>query len=185
MLADTLDAWCRASSAAAPDYAAEVPFRRWDHSEVTELKSFCMRDVGPLLVQVYDPDRLGCNTGRSYCRHAAFIDGLDLFADKVFKISPEDECKLGSCKLDRSDNTAVPFPATACTQLLHIQPSSLVSLGWLCDAGMPQIGSVPAAVHRSCLRCRTWQPGLNFGSSSPIPRHEGLVFLVSWISSFA
>ena len=31
--ADTLDAWCRTAGVAAADFATEVPFQRWDHSE--------------------------------------------------------------------------------------------------------------------------------------------------------
>ncbi|CAE7538712.1 msl3 [Symbiodinium natans] len=70
--ADTLDAWCRTAGVAAADFATEVPFQRWDHSEV------------------YDPDPNSQKRGTSCCRHAAFIDGLDLFASSTFSMLPEE-----------------------------------------------------------------------------------------------
>eukprot|EP00439_Symbiodinium_sp_Y106_P087157 s46_g40.t3 len=70
--ADTVDDWCRTSITAAADYATEVPFRRWDHSEV------------------YDPDDSSLNKVKSACRHAAFLDGVELFTSHAFKMPEQD-----------------------------------------------------------------------------------------------
>ena len=40
--------------------------------------------------QVYDPDPNSQKRGTSCCRHAAFIDGLDLFASSTFSMLPEE-----------------------------------------------------------------------------------------------
>ncbi|CAE7676373.1 pks5, partial [Symbiodinium sp. CCMP2456] len=70
--ADTVDDWCRTSITAAADYATEVPFRRWDHSEV------------------YDPDDSSVKKAKSACRHAAFLDGVELFPSHAFKMPEQD-----------------------------------------------------------------------------------------------
>eukprot|EP00927_Polykrikos_kofoidii_P038815 TRINITY_DN33257_c0_g1_i1.p1 TRINITY_DN33257_c0_g1~~TRINITY_DN33257_c0_g1_i1.p1 ORF type:complete len:1086 (+),score=166.97 TRINITY_DN33257_c0_g1_i1:241-3498(+) len=60
--------WFQASSL-GPDYVSEVPATRWDHDEI------------------YDPDPESWREGKSYCRHAAFMEGVELFDHQVFNIS--------------------------------------------------------------------------------------------------
>merc|ERR1712216_215256 len=66
-----LEAWYQASLS-GPDYVTEVPVQRWDHSKV------------------YDPDPESWRNYKSYCKHAAFIEGVELFDCKMFDISPNE-----------------------------------------------------------------------------------------------
>eukprot|EP00929_Paragymnodinium_shiwhaense_P007314 TRINITY_DN111235_c0_g1_i1.p1 TRINITY_DN111235_c0_g1~~TRINITY_DN111235_c0_g1_i1.p1 ORF type:complete len:1193 (-),score=289.97 TRINITY_DN111235_c0_g1_i1:44-3622(-) len=66
---DCVTSWFKAS-VAGPDYVTEVPSTRWDHSEI------------------YDPDLESWKRHKSYCKHAAFIDGVEMFDCKMFDISP-------------------------------------------------------------------------------------------------
>lgn len=56
----------------APDLVVEVPLLRWDHSEV------------------YDPDPDSWRRFKSYCKHASFMDGIELFDCKMFSMSPNE-----------------------------------------------------------------------------------------------
>lgn len=66
-----MDSWIGAASS-APDYAREVPFLRWDHS------------------QYYDPDPESLAMGKTNCRHGNFMDGVELFDNKFFDITVEE-----------------------------------------------------------------------------------------------
>lgn len=59
-------------STVAPDYVTEVPMLRWDHTEV------------------FDPDFESWRQFKSYCRHASFMDGIELFDCKMFSMSPNE-----------------------------------------------------------------------------------------------
>nr|AQS99256.1 type I polyketide synthase [Gambierdiscus excentricus] len=61
---------------AAPDFATEVPFRRWDHREI------------------YNPDPEGWTKGKSYCKHATFIDGASFFDYRMFKMPEEQAAEM-------------------------------------------------------------------------------------------
>merc|ERR1719271_136447 len=52
------------------DCAEEILLHRWDHS------------------LYYDPDPENIRLGRISCKHAAFIEGLDMFDNKLFHVSP-------------------------------------------------------------------------------------------------
>jgi polyketide synthase-associated protein len=54
------------------DYLTTVPFVRWDHTEV------------------WDSDPESWRRGYSYCRHGAFMDGVELFDCKLFSMSPNE-----------------------------------------------------------------------------------------------
>lgn len=60
--------WCCAL-VGGPDLVTEVPFSRWNHHGLHAM----------------DPDSTA--RGQTYSKHAAFIDGLDLFDNKIFQIS--------------------------------------------------------------------------------------------------
>jgi polyketide synthase-associated protein len=55
------------------DFSEQVPFTRWDHSEF------------------YDPDPDGWRKGKTWVKHFSMIDGIDLFDNKLFGLSPA-EC---------------------------------------------------------------------------------------------
>eukprot|EP00443_Scrippsiella_acuminata_P000781 CAMPEP_0115203272 /NCGR_PEP_ID=MMETSP0270-20121206/18561_1 /TAXON_ID=71861 /ORGANISM="Scrippsiella trochoidea, Strain CCMP3099" /LENGTH=1041 /DNA_ID=CAMNT_0002616721 /DNA_START=40 /DNA_END=3161 /DNA_ORIENTATION=+ len=63
--------WWRISTT-GPDYVTEVPYLRWDHT------------------QVYDEDREGWRQYKSYSRHASFMDGIDLFDCRMFTLTPNE-----------------------------------------------------------------------------------------------
>lgn len=60
--------WCGAETGC--DLLEEVPLCRWDHADV------------------YDPDRESWKWGKTSCNHGSFIDGIELFDNKFFGISP-------------------------------------------------------------------------------------------------
>lgn len=62
------EAWS-SSQMQGPDLVLQVPLARWDHEEV------------------YDPATEGWRSGKTFCRHAGFTDGIDLFDCKLFNIS--------------------------------------------------------------------------------------------------
>jgi len=70
-MCEDLDSFFQSSSS-APDFVTEVPLMRWDHSEV------------------YDPDLESWRRFKSYCRHASFMDGIELFDCKMFSMSPNE-----------------------------------------------------------------------------------------------
>eukprot|EP00440_Ansanella_granifera_P014072 gb/GFBE01015293.1/.p1 GENE.gb/GFBE01015293.1/~~gb/GFBE01015293.1/.p1 ORF type:complete len:1187 (+),score=233.74 gb/GFBE01015293.1/:1-3561(+) len=61
--------WFR-STTAGPDFVTCIPLVRWDHD------------------QVFDTSIDGWKKGKTYARHAAFFDGLELFDARMFSISP-------------------------------------------------------------------------------------------------
>lgn len=62
------DSWFR-SQAAAPDVIVQVPHMRWDHDDA------------------YDPSLEGWRWGKTFCKHGGFVDGVDLFDNKMFGLS--------------------------------------------------------------------------------------------------
>jgi len=54
------------------DYGADVPLSRWDHS------------------QAYDPTPESWKFMKTDCKHASFIDGIDLFDCKMFSMTPNE-----------------------------------------------------------------------------------------------
>jgi polyketide synthase-associated protein len=56
---------------AAPDLVVEVPFQRWDHSTIYDEAEDCWRQDPP----------------KTNCKHASFIEGVDLFDNKMFGLS--------------------------------------------------------------------------------------------------
>eukprot|EP00931_Biecheleriopsis_adriatica_P055598 TRINITY_DN32914_c0_g1_i1.p1 TRINITY_DN32914_c0_g1~~TRINITY_DN32914_c0_g1_i1.p1 ORF type:complete len:1181 (-),score=231.29 TRINITY_DN32914_c0_g1_i1:30-3572(-) len=58
------------SMVAAPDVVGQIPILRWDHNNF------------------YDPSAEGWKRGKTYAKHAAFIDGIELFDARMFGISP-------------------------------------------------------------------------------------------------
>jgi len=67
-VSDIVDQWYQVS-VSAPDYVTDVPLLRWDHDEI------------------YDPDSDSWKYHRSYCKHASFMDGIELFDCKESSIS--------------------------------------------------------------------------------------------------
>ncbi|CAK9043324.1 unnamed protein product [Durusdinium trenchii] len=63
-----VDAWSSAQLW-GPDVVLQVPLTRWDHEEL------------------YDPKPSAWQEGKTYCRHAGFMDGIDLFDYRLFNIS--------------------------------------------------------------------------------------------------
>lgn len=57
------------SQVQGPDLVLQVPLARWDHEEL------------------YDPATDCWRSGKTFCRHAGFTDGIDLFDCKLFNIS--------------------------------------------------------------------------------------------------
>ncbi|CAE8591853.1 unnamed protein product [Polarella glacialis] len=62
------DVWFR-SLCAGTDFVVEVPASRWDHS------------------QVYNPDPDGWKDYKTFCRHGAFMEGIELFDHRNFNVS--------------------------------------------------------------------------------------------------
>ncbi|CAE7696886.1 ppsD [Symbiodinium microadriaticum] len=60
--------WCGAAS--GMDAMQEVPLMRWDHEKF------------------YDPDDNSWRLYRTFSRHMSFVDGVDLFDNKMFSITP-------------------------------------------------------------------------------------------------
>lgn len=60
------------ASTAGPDYVVDVPLARWDH------------------VPVFDADPESWRYYKSYCHHAAFMDGIELFDNKFFGLAPNE-----------------------------------------------------------------------------------------------
>lgn len=65
---DEADFFCALSR--GPDLVAEVPIARWDHS------------------RWYDTDPEGWKQNKTTCRHAAFMEGVELFDSKFFGLAP-------------------------------------------------------------------------------------------------
>lgn len=66
-----MDNWFK-STAAGVDYASEVPNIRWNHEEY------------------WDPNPDGWQMGKTYCRHGSFAEGIELFDNKFFNLSPNE-----------------------------------------------------------------------------------------------
>mmetsp|Transcript_60235 Transcript_60235/g.127594 ORF Transcript_60235/g.127594 Transcript_60235/m.127594 type:complete len:765 (-) Transcript_60235:140-2434(-) len=64
-----------ASTLAGVDYLTDVPLMRWDHSSV------------------YNEHPEGWRYGATYTRHMSFIDGAELFDNKIFGLTPA-ECRI-------------------------------------------------------------------------------------------
>lgn len=58
------------------DAATIIPMRKWDHEDF------------------YDPLAVDANSGKMACRHCGVIEGLDLFDNKKFRISPLEAATL-------------------------------------------------------------------------------------------
>lgn len=65
---------------AAVDFAVEVPFGRWDHTEH------------------YHPDLEGYHYGKVYCMHMTVAPDLEMFDNKFFLISPAEASKMDPCE---------------------------------------------------------------------------------------
>nr|AQS99224.1 type I polyketide synthase [Gambierdiscus polynesiensis] len=65
------DDWFR-STAAGVDYATEVPMSRWDHDQHFDANPECWQ------------------YGKTYCRHGNFAEGIELFDNKFFNLSPNE-----------------------------------------------------------------------------------------------
>lgn len=57
------------ASTAAPDYVVDIPISRWDHS------------------QVFDDEPESWRQYKSYCHHAAFMEGIEMFDCKFFNLT--------------------------------------------------------------------------------------------------
>eukprot|EP00408_Alexandrium_pacificum_P059607 CAMPEP_0171166546 /NCGR_PEP_ID=MMETSP0790-20130122/6749_1 /TAXON_ID=2925 /ORGANISM="Alexandrium catenella, Strain OF101" /LENGTH=1041 /DNA_ID=CAMNT_0011631355 /DNA_START=35 /DNA_END=3160 /DNA_ORIENTATION=+ len=66
-----IDDWFR-STGAGVDYATEVPQLRWNHDEHWDA----------------NPD--SWQYGKTYCKHGAFAEGIELFDNKFFNLSPNE-----------------------------------------------------------------------------------------------
>jgi len=66
-----IDVWF-SSTGAGVDYATEVPITRWNHDEH------------------YDPNPESWHHGKTYCRHGSFAEGIELFDNKFFNLSPNE-----------------------------------------------------------------------------------------------
>mmetsp|Transcript_88723 Transcript_88723/g.215053 ORF Transcript_88723/g.215053 Transcript_88723/m.215053 type:complete len:1046 (+) Transcript_88723:81-3218(+) len=66
-----IDEWFK-STAAGVDYATEVPQIRWNHDEH------------------HDPNPESWQYGKTYCRHGSFAEGIELFDNKFFNLSPNE-----------------------------------------------------------------------------------------------
>jgi len=60
------------STISAPDFVTEVPLCRWDHSVV------------------YDADPQSHKYYKSYSKHAAFMDNIEMFDPKIFSMTPNE-----------------------------------------------------------------------------------------------
>merc|ERR1719424_887513 len=65
---DATSWFCALSS--GPDFALQITGERWDHSSY------------------YDPDPDCWRSGKTFTQHCSFVDGLDLFDNRLFTLSP-------------------------------------------------------------------------------------------------
>lgn len=66
-----IDDWFRSTSAGV-DYATEVPQIRWNHDEY------------------WDGNPDSWQYGKTYCKHGSFAEGIELFDNKFFNLSPNE-----------------------------------------------------------------------------------------------
>mmetsp|Transcript_41939 Transcript_41939/g.96235 ORF Transcript_41939/g.96235 Transcript_41939/m.96235 type:complete len:803 (+) Transcript_41939:73-2481(+) len=66
---------------AGVDLASEVPFKRWDHSLMYDPDA----PEGQMLDIFNNP--YAYSTGKTNCKHACFMDGVELFDEKQFRLS--------------------------------------------------------------------------------------------------
>mmetsp|Transcript_65485 Transcript_65485/g.142826 ORF Transcript_65485/g.142826 Transcript_65485/m.142826 type:complete len:1140 (+) Transcript_65485:27-3446(+) len=72
---EAIDSWYHLSLS-GPDYVGTVSFLRWDHDEL------------------YDPDPESWRDSKSYCRHASFIEGVEMFDSRMFGLSPAEASSM-------------------------------------------------------------------------------------------
>nr|AQS99246.1 type I polyketide synthase [Gambierdiscus excentricus] len=70
-MCDDMDTFWQVSTN-GPDYVVDIPLLRWDHDEM------------------YDPDLESWRYYKTYCKHASFMEGIELFDCKMFNMSPNE-----------------------------------------------------------------------------------------------
>lgn len=61
---------------AGPDFMLPIGQHRWDHT------------------QFFDPDPEGWRNGKTFVRHCCFVEGIDLFDNKLFGLSPAESTSM-------------------------------------------------------------------------------------------
>ena len=143
--------WCGAE--AGCDLIEEVPLCRWDHSKF------------------YDEDLDSFKWCKTSCQHASFIDGIELFDNKFFGISPAESKGMDPMQRHILETSYEALYFSGLAQHIFRCPTFLPRLFpfWLCTHGMSITPNVFIILWRVlCLRKSQFVLVLFFWGSSSL-----------------